>query len=107
MSACKVDTISIDGVDYVKKVPSESPIKIVVLQRGWVAVGRYQAQSDTEHLLQDASVIRIWGTTKGLGELRSGPTSKTVLDKAGTVRFNPGTIVLIIDAEESAWAAKL
>jgi hypothetical protein len=93
------DTITIDGVD--------SPIKIVVLQRGWVAIGRYEAKSDTEHILADASVIRVWGTTQGLGQLASGPTSKTVLDKAGTVRFNPLTTVLVIDAEESAWADKL
>ena len=101
------DTITVDGIKYVKKVPSDSPVKIVVLQRGWVAVGRYEAKSDTEHLLHDASVIRLWGTTRGLGELRDGPTSKTILDKAGTVRFHPATIVLTIDAEETSWAPKL
>ena len=101
------DVIIVDGVEYVKKVPTDSPVKIVVLQRGWVAVGRYGIVRDSEHVLRDASVIRIWGTSKGLGELVSGPTSKTVLDKAGTIRFHPGAVVLVIDAEESAWASKL
>ena len=88
-------------------VADDSPIKIVVLQRGWVAIGRYECKSESEHVLRDASIIRILGASKGLGELRSGPTSKTVLDKAGVIRFHPLAVVLIIDAEESAWAPKL
>ena len=104
--ACK-SSITVDGVEYVKKVPSDSPIKIVVLQRGWVAVGRYEAKSDAEHILHDASIVRVWGTTMGLGELADGPTAKTVLYKAGTVRFHPMAVVLTIDAEESAWSPKL
>lgn len=101
-----VERIKIDDVEYVKATPSDSPVKIVVLQRGWVCVGRFEQDGDECKLL-DASVIRVWGTTTGLGELTTGPTAKTVLDKAGTVRFHALTVVLMLDCEESSWAAKL
>jgi hypothetical protein len=98
--------VVIDGVEYVPRVPSESPVRIVILQRGWVMVGRWSQEGDDCTLI-DASVIRIWGTTKGLGELIGGPTGKTVLDKAGVVRFHILTVVASLQAEESAWAPKL
>jgi hypothetical protein len=72
--------------------------RIVVCDRGWVVVGEYAA-TDTEIVLTDASVIRRWGTSKGLGELRNGPTKETVLDPAGTIRVHPLNVVLTIDAE--------
>lgn len=83
-----------------------SPVKIVVLQRGWVAVGKHSVEGD-EVVLTDASVIRRWGTTKGLGELRAGPLRDTVLDPAGTVRAHRLAVVLTIDCEEAKWADKL
>ncbi|MBD3784041.1 MAG: hypothetical protein IE926_14020 [Micrococcales bacterium] len=101
------DTITVNGTTYVAEVGLSSTV-IVVLQRGWVAVGRirHDKTSDVAEL-RDASIIRVWGTTKGLGELRSGPTSKTVLDKAGTIRFHIMTSVLVLDVDENAWAGKL
>lgn len=79
-----------------------SKVKIVVLQRGWVCVGLY-SQTATEGTLENAATIRVWGTTKGLGELASdGPTSSTKLDKAGTVRFERLTTVLVIDVKDDA-----
>lgn len=76
--------------------------KIVVAQRGWVLVGDYSIEGDDEIVLTNASVIRIWGTTKGLGELAlSGPTSKTILDPAGTVRFHRLTVVLVLEVTSS------
>ena len=59
--------------------------KIVVLHSGWVVVGDYSKEG-AEVVLRNASVIRRWGTTKGLGELRNGPTKDTILDPAGTIR---------------------
>ena len=105
-AACTPSSIVVEGTEYVPKTPSESPVKIVILQRGWVVIGRFSQDGDACKL-EDASVIRVWGTTKGLGELVAGPTSKTVLDKAGTVRFHALTAVAMLDAEESAWAPKL
>ena len=83
----------------------ESDFRIVVLQRGWVAVGDFTREG-SDCRLENASVIRRWGTTKGLGELAaSGPTKTTVLDPAGTLRFHELTIVATFDAEKSKWSA--
>lgn len=76
--------------------------QIVVLQRGWVVVGAVTRCGD-ELVIEQASVIRYWGTTRGLGELRDGPTSKTKLDPAGTVRAHALAVVLTIDVDASKW----
>jgi hypothetical protein len=75
-------------------------VKIVVLQRGWVCVGRFSKDGD-QCKLEDAYIIRNWGTQQGLGELRNGPLKDTVLDYAGTVSFNELTTVLMIDCDDS------
>jgi len=77
--------------------------RIVVLQRGWVAVGRY-AKTGSACRLEGASVIRRWGTSKGLGELRSGPLANTVLDPAGIIEFHELGEVLTIRVEAERWA---
>lgn len=81
----------------------EIGMRIVVLHRGWVVVGRVSRTKD-EVVISGASVIRNWGTTKGLGELRTGPTPKTVLDPVGLVRVHPLAVVLMIDVDEMAWS---
>lgn len=58
---------------------------ILVLQRGWVAVGDLW-ENESAVKLTNASIIRRWGTTKGLGQLAlEGPQEGTVLDPCGTV----------------------
>jgi len=100
------DEVTIDGERYVRAT-NDSPIKIVVLQRGWVLVGRF-SQDGEECAVDDASVIRVWGTTKGLGEIAaSGPTANTKLDPAGHVRFHVLTTVLTLDCDEASWASRL
>lgn len=100
-------TITIDGVEYVpaSEAPEPTPYKIVVLQRGWVFVGRYSLDPETQIVtLTDAKNIRVWGTTKGLGQLaESGPTGSTKLDPAGVVTFHLLTQVLAIDTEVETW----
>jgi len=98
--------ITIDGVEYVPADELPSTIQIVVLQRGWVVIGYTRTYGD-QVIITDAAVIRAWGTTKGLGELVSGPTSKTVLDKAGTIRAHVMTTVLTIDVDADAWDGRL
>jgi hypothetical protein len=71
-------------------------VRILVLQRGWVVVGEYSEQGD-ECVLSNASVIRIWGTTQGLGELRGGPLENTILDPCGTVRAHKLAVVMQIE----------
>ena len=82
-------------------------IRIVILQRGWVAVGRY-SQKGEDCQLDGASIVRRWGTTKGLGELAtSGPLENTVLDPSPTLRFHALTVIASIACEESKWAARV
>lgn len=63
--------------------------EIVVVESGWVFLAG-KVSEDTasvscdEWKLEDASVIREWGTTAGLGEIAlHGPTPKTKLDYCG------------------------
>jgi hypothetical protein len=59
---------------------------IVVLTQGFVYMGNIEV-ADGWITIRDAKNIRVWGTTKGLGELAiTGPTKSTVLDLAGYVR---------------------
>lgn len=87
----------------------DRPIRIVILQRGWIFVGRIDYDGDDMYVLHDASVIRFWGTKKGLGEIATGGpiTDKTVLDPAGTVRFHVLTIVAQLDADYEKWTKVL
>jgi hypothetical protein len=58
---------------------------IVVLDRGWVYVGRCR-QEGTNLIIEDAKNIRRWGTTQGLGQLAlEGAQPNTILDPVGTV----------------------
>jgi len=57
---------------------------IVVATHGHVLVGDLFEEGDRFYL-RKASVIRVWGTTKGLGELRDGPTESTKLDPCGDI----------------------
>ena len=83
---------------------TESVKRIVVLQRGWVVVGD-MSQNGPQIAVENASVIRIWGTTRGLGELAGGgPTKKTVLDPCGTVRAHELAVVMTIDCDAAKWA---
>ena len=73
---------------------------IVVLQRGWVFIGNLFKEGE-QYTLEDSSVIRAWGTTKGLGEIAlTGPTAKTVLDPTPAISFHELTVVVIIKCEK-------
>jgi hypothetical protein len=77
-------------------------VRILVLQRGWVVVGDYTEEGD-ECVLRNASVIRRWGTSKGLGEIVNGPTENTVLDACGEVRAHKLAVVMHIKADAEGW----
>lgn len=114
-------TITLDGVAYVRAdtiTREPSTRKIVVLQRGWpsiatgcfltscspVVVGLVEEDGD-KIVVHDASVVRRWGTTRGLGELAAkGPLPETVLDPAGRVEAHKLAVVLMIDCVEEAWS---
>lgn len=84
-----------------------SKIKIVILQRGWVMIGRF-SQNGAQCVIDDANVVRRWGTSKGLGELASnGPLTSTVLDPTPQVKFHELTVIQVIDCEDEKWDNKL
>ena len=108
----KVDTITVNGKTYYSEAPKQveykGDIKIVVLQRGWVMIGRLEREG-SECKLHNASVIRQWGTTKGLGELASeGKKASTKFDKCGgVVEFDYLTVVAAISVNEALWEKEL
>ncbi len=106
-------TITLDGIKYVSEedynkkhgTVTPSKIKIAILQRGWVAIGRYSVDKAGDCHLDNAKIIRIWGTTKGLGEIaEDGPTASTKLDDCPAITFHPMTAVYLMDTNEEAWA---
>lgn len=78
---------------------------VVVLDRGFVYVGNVVCDADW-CVISDAKNIRLWGTTRGLGELvLNGPTDKTKLDDVGTVRAPMRAVISVIDSEAKQWNA--
>lgn len=107
------EVIKIDDVEYVRKDTIKSisdttdEIRIVILQRGWVVVG-YWYQDGPNCTLTRAAVIRIWGTTKGLGEIAyDGPTPKTVLDKCPDIHFHELTVIQSMNVVREKWIRHL
>ena len=79
------------------------PIKIVVLDRGFVYIGRVTQTEDITYI-DDAQCIRKWGTSKGLGELSSGPLSSTELDTGGAIRAPMRAVIFTMDVDQDKWA---
>lgn len=108
MSKTKIDELTIEGKTYIPKdsvvqEPKNSEIKICILQRGWVFIGRFSRDGEMCNL-ENAYTIRRWGTTEGLGQLAlQGKQSDTTLDRAGNVTFHQLTIVAMIDCNTDAW----
>lgn len=100
----------VDGETYVKEgsqEPKNSKIKIVILQRGWVVIGRWSQEGEMCSL-DNACVIRTWGTSNGLGQLAlEGKQSSTKLDKVGHIEFHILTTVAVINAREDVWDKEL
>ena len=105
----EINELEVNGVKYVKKdsiqdhKQFDGDIKIVVLQRGWIYIGRFE-RIGNDCKLHNAYNIRSWGTTKGLPELVNGATSLTNLDKCeGVVEFDWLTVVHTITVNKSKW----
>jgi hypothetical protein len=69
--------------------------RLFVLTHGWVIVGRVEdvPESGWIHLASSA-IVRRWGTTKGPGELASGPLSGTIYDRVPSPTQVPCTSVV-------------
>ena len=107
----QINELEINGKTYVPKDSIKenlSPnylgdVKIVVLQRGWVYIGRLKKEGNLCQL-SNAYCIRTWGTTKGLQELVNGATSSTKLDKCeGVVEFDYLTVIHTITVNPDKW----
>jgi len=74
--------------------------KIVVITSGWVVMGEVVGATTKpgSTRIEDASVIRVWGTTNGIGEIAlNGPTTSTILDYAGVVEVKDHAVIMEID----------
>lgn len=81
-------------------------ICILVLRGGFVLVGRLEPTEDALFIaLRGASVVREWGTTRGLGQLAAdGVQPSTKLDHEGDVVVGRLEISRVIPCNESRWA---
>ncbi len=80
--------------------------RIVIVQSGWVFVGdlTHVPHSLTEIRLENASVVRVWGTSRGLGQLAlSGPRKDTVLDPCGTVDIPMNSVLVQLHCDPAQW----
>ena len=91
------------------RLAEDGEIRIAVLQRGHVVVGKY-SQDGEIGCLENAHVIRRWGTTDGLGELavkgplsdsaRNGPTR---LDSCPPIRLHTREVIFLMEVNPDAW----
>lgn len=94
---------------FSKKKPKDikdGGVRIVILQRGWVVVGRF-SQYGSECKISNGYVIRRWGTTNGLGQLATtGPLAETKLEATPEVTFHELTKIADIKCDENKWGEK-
>ena len=77
---------------------------LVVLPRGWVMVGECE-EKDNKLFMTNASVVRRWGTTKGLPELANeGPLESTALDGKCEMEFPLSAIIAKLKCNDEAWS---
>ena len=103
-----INEIEINGETYIKKselsgevVASET--RIVVLHRGWNIIGKVSEKDDTT-FIKNASVIRDWGTTEGLGELaEKGVLPDTKLDKCPDITIKTENVIYTMNCNQSNW----
>lgn len=77
---------------------------IVIVQSGFVLCGDMPPHTGRNIILNDAHVIRAWGTTQGIGQLAlTGRTKDTVLDPCGYCEINPSQVLFTIDCVDRFW----
>lgn len=81
---------------------SEAKIRIFVLDRGYVTIGRGEISTELAFHwnIKHAVTIRVWGTTEGLAELKDGPTANTVLDTPSHEEFSFRSVIKMINLTE-------
>jgi hypothetical protein len=86
------------------------PIRIIILDRGFVLVCRCPAPQEYALWLPytDRRTIRRWGTTEGIAQLCDGPTGDTVLDQLCPAGQVPVRAILdVMEVDQSAWKQHL
>ena len=102
-------TIVVDGITYVPADQS-GEIKIVVIERGFVYVGRVQqGECNGERGMQICSARSLirWGSSQHLGELVNGPLENTQLGAPCTVRVHESQIIHTIEVNQDAWKSHI
>ena len=103
-----MNEITINNEIYIKKseVATEyqaSPIQIVVLNKGWVVVGNVEEKNGKTYI-RKPSIIRYWGTKKGLGELAmSGKLPNTILDECLDIAVDTANVIFVMNCDQSKW----
>jgi hypothetical protein len=93
--------IVVDGVKYVPACEC-GPIKIVVIERGFIYVGRVECDGNDVTIRGARSLIR-WGSSQHLGELAGGPLEETKLGASCTVLVKQQQIIHMIEVNNNAW----
>lgn len=70
---------------------------IFMVESGLVFICESYTETDDAYHLDQANVIRVWGTTKGIGQIAlQGPTSDTIFDPCGNPTVPKGKVLVII-----------
>ena len=96
-----MDTVTLNGVEYIRKdsvvtTREIGDVRIIVADKGFVFVGNCEENGDGSVTIRNCRNIRRWGTTKGVGQLATGPTANTVHDEFGTVRVTPIVQIAVV-----------
>jgi len=97
--------VIVNGVRYVPEVAS-GPIKILVIECGFVYVGRVDDRDGCDEMtisIYNARSLIRWGTSQHLGELVNGPLENTKLGASCTVRVRESKIIHVIEVNQDAW----
>jgi hypothetical protein len=83
--------------------PPMPEIAIVILQRGWVVIGRYHTDGIFAWITR-GGVVRRWGTSAGLGQLAAeGPSKHTILDPLPLTHWHVLTQIAVIECNTEVW----
>ena len=74
---------------------------IAIASSGWVFVGTPAAAlAPDTYALEDAAVIRKWGTDRGIGQLAlHGATPETILDPVGKLAINRTNLICLLEVQ--------
>ena len=82
-------------------------VRIFCLERGYILVADWEPDPDPQFIkLHKSAIVRVWGTTNGLGELATkGPIKeKTKLDKEPEGgRINKDKIIREVACIQKEW----